>query len=162
MGSAHKGGGGTCPGPTMGASALCRNRVRCAPPLVFADGERRHSSCIILWGAVLGVGFVFERAHCTVGWSIGSGWPIGLWVGADDIRRGVQGTGGPFFSPSIHYAEPHMVFMAPTSLRTPDSLPSPGARALCHPTRVGESMVHTSCPGSYTHYPNTTEEKTSL
>ena len=150
------------PGADYGSFSAVSEPSGVCTPLVFADGERRHSSCIILWGAVLGVGFVFERAHCTVGWSIGFGWPIGLWVGADDIRRGVQGTGGPFFSPSIHYAEPHTVFMAPTSLRTPDSLPSPGARALCHPTRVGESMVHTSCPGSYTHYPNTTEEKTSL
>ena len=124
-------------------------------PQVFADGEGCHSSSIILWGAVLGVGFVYERAHCTIGWNIGSGWPIGLWVGADYVRRGVQGTGGPFLSPSIHYAEPHTVLVAPGLLSTPDGLPSPGARALCHPMRVGESMVHTSRPRPYTHYPNT-------
>ena len=141
---------------------VCWDQVGRAPPLVFADGERRHSSSIILWGAMLGVGFVFEWVHCTVGWSIGSCWPIGLYIGAEYVRRGVQGTGGPFLSPSIHYAGPHTVFMAPASLRTLESLPSLGARALCHPTRVGESKVHTSRLGSYTHYPNTTEEKTSL
>ena len=150
------------PGADCGIfSAVLRPGGACTP-LVFADGERRHSSSIILWGAVLGVRFAFKRVHCTVGWSIGSNWPIGLWVGADYIRRGVQGTRRPFLSPSIHYAKPHTVFMAPASLRTPDSLPSPGARALCHPMRFGESMVHMSRPGSYTHYPYTMEEKTSL
>ena len=49
MGSAHEGGGGTCLGVIMGASALCRDRVGSALPLVFADRERRHSSSIILW-----------------------------------------------------------------------------------------------------------------
>ena len=81
-----------CAGADCGSSALCQDRVGRAPPLVFGDGERRHSSSIILWGAMLGVGFVFERVHCTVGWSIGFGCPIRLWVGADYVGRGVQGT----------------------------------------------------------------------
>ena len=72
MGSTHEGGGGTCPGSIAGALALCRDRVGHAPPLVLANGERRHSSIIILWGAMLGVDFVFELVHCTIGWSIGS------------------------------------------------------------------------------------------
>ena len=115
-----------------------------------------------LWGAMLGVGCVFERGHCTVGWSIGCCKPVGLWVGADNVTRGVQGIDGPFLSLPVHYAEPHIVLVALASLGTTDRLPSPRARALCHTPRVGESMVHTSRPGTYTHHPNTMEEKTCL
>ena len=66
-------------GAASGLSGACT-------PLVFEDGEGRHSSSIVLWGAMLGCSPIFEWATSSVGWSIGVGRPVGLWARAYDIR----------------------------------------------------------------------------
>ena len=56
----------------------------------------------------------------------------------------MQGIGGSFLRLSIHYAEPHTVFVVPTPIGTPDGVPpSPRCQSMMSP--------HESCGehGSY-------------
>lgn len=146
-------------GADYGSFSAMLNRAGRAPTSVLETVRGKHSSSTILWGALLGVGLVFECLHCTIAWSIGNCRSVGLWFRADDIRQGVQGIGRPFLGLPIHHAEPHTVLVRLALVGTTDGLISPCARALCHALRIGEDMIHMSNLGTFTHHPNTMEKR---